>query len=320
MLSRHRLVLACFAVTALALLAACQQGGGGAGPEEPFEATLARQPWPGITVKTAVANQVLEEIGYRTETTEVPVEVTAQALSEGQVDGYLGNWWPSQKVTFEESIGNDSIEVVGTNLEGTLFRPAVPTFVAEELGVTSFADLDENRGAFGGEILGIEPGTPGNQTIQEAIQQDAYGLGDWELVDSSTAAMLAEVGRRIEDREPVVFLAWKPHWMAVQWDLTFLEDPEGVWPGAGEVRTLARAGLDQEQPNLHRFLSQVRVDTETQSRWILEFDKEGKPEDEVAREWISNNLDVVQGWLEGVQTSDGEPAAEAAEEAFAAGG
>ncbi|WP_198154214.1 ABC transporter substrate-binding protein [Catenuloplanes japonicus] len=271
-------------------------------------ARFVQQPWADLVVETRIAMQILDRLGYRTSTQEVSVPLAAEALATGQADAYLGNWWPSQQETFQPVLDEGRAEVAGTLLTGTEYAPAVPGAVATQLGVASLADLDAHADAFGREILGIEPGAPGNATIQEAIKADAYGLGDWKLTASSTEAMLAEVDRRTRQNRPVVFLGWSPHWMTVEWDLTFLQDPEKVWPGAGEIRVLTRSGLGDTDANLRRFLSQITVDTATASRWIDQVDKEKQDPADIAAAWITDNQDTVRAWLAGVTTTDGNPA------------
>lgn len=312
-MSRHRLCLALALSVAAAMLTACGQGGGdgfASSDEGDRQARLVQQPWADLIVENEIAKQVLDKLGYQTSVKELSVPLGAQALSSGQADGYLANWWPSQKSAFEKPLRTSQVEVAGTLLTGTQYSPAVPASMAKELGIRSLADLDKHGDAFGREIIGIEPGTPGNKTIAEAIKDDAYGLGDWKLVQSSTEAMLAEVTRRVDRGRPVVFLAWSPHWMTVEWQLTFLDDPENVWPGAGKIRVLVRNGLKEDDPNLYRFLSQIRVDTETAGRWIYAHDKEKKSPEKIARDWIRANPDVLRTWLDGVVSVDDKPAAE----------
>ncbi|QBI21678.1 ABC transporter substrate-binding protein [Egibacter rhizosphaerae] len=301
--------VALFAAAVLGL-AACDEAGG-----EERETTFAVQAWPELVMTTQVVEEILGEMGYTTETDDMSVEVTAEALDTDDVDVYLGNWWPSQEPTFGERIEDDEVDVVGTYLEGTEYQPAVPAYVADA-GVTSFADLDDHADEFDRTIYGIEAGAPGNETIMDAIDDDAYGLGDWELVESSTPGMLAELESVYDEEEWIVFLGWTPHWMTVEYDLTFLEDPEDVWPGAGEVRAVTRSGLEDEDPDLVRLLSQLETEIETQSDWIHELEQEERAEEEVAREWLGENPDIVEGWLEGVETADGEDAAEVVPDAF----
>lgn len=318
--SRCRLIV--LAVVGAMLLVACGGADQSAGPTEDGASastvTFAQVAWPGVTVKNEVATQILGALGYETETTELSLPAVASGLSNGDLQVWLGNWWPSQQNAFQEFIDDGSVEVVTTNLSGTVYHPAVPTYVTEDLDVSSFSDLAANAGEFDSRFLGIEAGSPGNQHIKDAIEQDAYGLGDWEVVTSSTSSMLTEVRRRIENQEPVAFLGWKPHWMTVAWDLHFLEDPEEVWPGGGEVRTVVNGEFPEGRQNVMTFLEQLTVELQTQSSWINEYGQKDRPAEEVATEWISGNLDTVASWVDGVQTVDGEPAGEALRAEFSA--
>jgi glycine betaine/proline transport system substrate-binding protein len=301
------------AIAAVMLVSGCSGAaptgfGGSSGGENAVR--FVQQPWADLVVETEIAMQVLDKLGYSASTQEVAVPLAAEALATGRADVYLGNWWPSQQAVFTEHLDTGAVRVAGTVLEGTEYAPAVPGYVTEQLGVRSLADLDQHADAFERKIYGIEPGAPGNETISQAIAQDAYGLGDWELVASSTEAMLAEVSRRAAAGEPIVFLGWSPHWMTSEFNLHFLDDPQSVWPGAGQVRSLVRSELATADPNLVRFVSQITVDTATASDFIRAVDKDGKPAETVAQEWMQAHPDRIEAWLQGVTSVDGEPAAQ----------
>lgn len=301
------------AIAAVVLVSGCSGAeptgfGGSSGGENAVR--FVQQPWADLVVETEIAMQVLNKLGYTASTQEVAVPLAAEALATDRADVYLGNWWPSQQAVFTEHLDSGAVKVAGTVLEGTEYAPAVPGYVTEQLGVRSLADLDQHADAFERKIYGIEPGAPGNETISQAIAQDAYGLGDWELVASSTEAMLAEVSRRAAAGEAIVFLGWSPHWMTSEFNLHFLDDPQSVWPGAGQVRSLVRSELETADPNLVRFISQISVDTATASDFIRAVDKDGKPAETVAQEWMQAHPDQIEAWLQGVTSVNGEPAAQ----------
>ncbi len=297
--------------TAFAALVAASCGGGDGGGSESTEVRLIQQPWEDLVVENEIVSQILGELGYEVEVNEVAVPVGAQALSSGNADVYLGNWWPSQKPNFEEYIDDGSVQVINTLVTGTTYAPAVPQYVADEHGITSLADLEENSDLFNSQFIGIEAGTPGNQYISDAIADDAYGLGEWELAESSTAAMLSEVEKAAGNNQPIVFLGWEPHWMNVEWNLVYLDDPDSMWPGAGEIRVAVSEEYQEDNPNLIGFFEQMSVDREVASDWIYQLSQENVPVEEIASTWIEENPDVVAEWLDGVETADGEPATDA---------
>lgn len=308
-----RVVAAMFATLTLTFSAACGQAAGGFDSNEggSTQVRLVQQPWEDLVVENEIVRQVLDKIGYQAHIEELSVPLGAQALVRGDADAYLGNWWPSQKPVFGDQLDSGKVKVLGTLVTGTAYAPAVPKKVADTYGIHSLADLKGKQDLFKKQFLGIEPGTPGNQYIQDAIKKNAYGLGGWTLVESSTPTMLAEVQRRLTKNQPVVFLAWKPHWMNVQWDLVYLQDPEHVWPGAGEIRVVARKDFKSDNPNVARMLSQMKVDRDTASDWIYALSKEKKPAKSIASDWLSKNQDTVKTWLKGVQTAKGKPAGDA---------
>jgi glycine betaine/proline transport system substrate-binding protein len=281
-----------------------RDGGGGAD-----SVTLIEQPWVDLQVENAICRQLLEELGYTVKIDSVSVELGAQALATGDADAYLGNWWPSQEPTYGSLIDGGRVDVVNDGmLTGTQYAPAVPGDVADELGISSLADLDENAEAFDHKIYGIEPGSPGNETIHKAIDADAYGLGDWTLVESGTPAMLTQVEKAEKAGDAIVFLAWSPHWMTVQFDAAFLEDPDKVWGGAGEIRTVTRKGFEDDNPEIAEFLSNLTFTTDEAGQFYYDHDKSGKELADIAEAWIDDNPDRVAEFLDGVEDADGEKA------------
>ncbi|WP_300270559.1 ABC transporter substrate-binding protein [Halomonas sp.] len=274
-------------------------------------------PWPGVTVKSEVAAQLMEAMGYETRQNDLAVSVILEALTRDDLEVYLGGWYPVQVDMVEPLVEAGEVEKLVSNIRGANSGLVVPRYVFDA-GVTSVADLDAHRERFDGEIQGIEAGTGINTAILEAIDADLAGLGDWDLRESSTAAMLAQAERRMADGEWVTFVGWEPHWMNVSFDLAYLEDADdaGIAEIESTVWTVVPASLADEDPQLHRFLSQYVVEIEDQNAWVHAYSYEERAADEVASEWIGDNLDTVAGWLEGVEARDGTPAIEAVRAAY----
>lgn len=273
--------------------------------------------WPGVTVKTQVAKQLLETLGYKVEATQLQVPATYKALSTGDLDVFLGGWIPTMLSYLEPYFEKGTINKLAINLNETVYRNAVPKYVWDA-GVHSLADLDKPkyRDKFDlndngkPEFYGIEPGNEGNKIDIDAIENDTYGLGDWEFISSSTAGMLSQVKEAAKNEDWIVFLGWKPHWMNIEWNLKYLKDPKRIWPEPGKevVWTLSRTGLKEDMPNVHRFFNQFEVTPAWQSDWIYEYTyAENKPED-VAETWIKNHLDAVDLMVYGVESVDGKRA------------
>lgn len=269
-------------------------------------------PWPGVTVKSEVASQLLNAMGYSTEQHELAVGVILNGLTSDDIDVYLGGWYPIEKEMIEPLVADDKVVKLTENINDANSGLVVPEYV-HEAGVDSVADLDQYRERFDGEIQGIEAGTGINDAVLAAIDKDKAGLGDWTLRESSTSAMLAYADQRIANREWVTFVGWEPHWMNVSYDLYYLKDADdsGVAEIKSTVWTVVPTELQSEDTNLYRFLSQYRISIADQNDWIYEYSHEERPADEVASEWIRNHYATVAQWLDGVTTKSGEPAIDA---------
>lgn len=274
--------------------------------------------WPGVTVKTEVAAQLVETMGYNIKQTNSSPAFAYNALKSDDLDIFFGGWMPTQKNMADPLIEKGEVEVMATNISDAVMGIAVPEYV-HEAGVETEADLDEFRDQFDGRIYGIEAGSGFNESISNAISNDRHGLGDWEMVPSSTSGMLTQVGRSIDREEWIVFLGWEPHWMNVAYDIHYLEavgDRE-IADTRSDVLTVANPRLVEEQPGIARFLEQYVVSKDDQSEWVLEYSYKDRESDAVAAEWIGANMDTVAKWLDGVETRDGGSAVEAVRAAYA---
>ena len=122
---------------------------------------------------------------------------------------FLGNWMPTMEADVRPYLDDGSVELIGTNLEGAKYTLAVPTYLADQ-GVKDFADIAKFSDQLDGQIYGIEPGNDGNRLILQMIEEDAFGLKGFELVESSEQGMLAQVARATRGEDPIVFLGWEP--------------------------------------------------------------------------------------------------------------
>ena len=171
------------------------------------------------------------------------------------------------------------------------------------------------------QIYGIEPGNDGNRLIMDMIADNAFGLGDadFEVVESSEAGMLAQVGRASDRDEPIVFLGWEPHPMNANFDLTYLEGGDdwfGPNLGGATVHTNTSAGFAESCPNLGAFLNNLEFTLAMENEIMGAILDDGQEPDDAARAWMAKNPDVVMGWLDGVTTRDGGDAAEAVKSAL----
>jgi len=271
------------------------------------EIVIAEQTWTGIKAKNAVVGTILEKIGYNVEYKTVVGAPLWKGLSTGDLDIWFGAW-PSQSRTYEPLLEEGKIEKLGYNLLETVYCLAVPEY-AWEAGVKSMADLDDFKKKFDSTFTMGEPGGAATQYMSKAVEEDIYGLGDWEVISGTFQAEMVEVKSKIEHDEWVVFAAWSPHWMNYLWDIQYLDDPDKLWEGScssAPVMTVARKDLGSDQPSVYKFFKQVHTTPEIANEWIYKADQEGIDRFKLAEQWIKENIDVVDQWLWGVKNASGE--------------
>ena len=269
--------------------------------------------WTDITATTALASVVLDGLGYRPEAEVLSVPVTYASLENGDIDVFLGNWMPTMEGDIAPYRERGTVETVRVNLEGAKYTLAANE-AAAALGIESFADIAAHADALDSEIYGIEPGNDGNRLIQDMIDSDAFGLGDFEVVESSEQGMLAQVARAERRGEPVVFLGWEPHPMNANFALTYLEGGDDFFGpdlGGATVHTNVRQGLGEECPNLSALLANLVFTLEMENEVMGAILDDGEDPEAAARAWLTANPDTLDGWLEGVRTIDDEPGLEA---------
>lgn len=263
-------------------------GGGGGGGET---ITLGWLPsWTdGRSVGTLVQHQ-LEEMGYNVEVqTLSEAGPLYTAVAQGDIDMYPSAWPQITHASYMETYGDD-LESLGAYYDNAVLTWAVPEYSE----IQSIEDIPEYADVLGNRIVGIEPGAG----LTEASQDDViptYGLEDFELVTSSTAAMLTELENAINNEEEIVVTLWRPFWANETYNMRDLEDPQDAFGDAETLEFIAHAGFAEEYPDVAEYLDQLKLDDEqygTLESTVVNDFAEGE-EMEAIEQWISDNPDVL---------------------------
>ncbi|WP_020679394.1 choline ABC transporter substrate-binding protein [Marinobacterium rhizophilum] len=265
--------------------------------------------WTDITSTTAVTSELVEALGYESRTDLLSVPVTYNSLAANDIDVFLGNWMPTMEGDIAKYRDEGSVETVRANLKGAKYTLAVSK-AAYDGGVRTFADLAKFSDEFKGSIYGIEPGNDGNRLIQKMIDENAFELGDFKLVESSEAGMMAQINRSARRNKWIAFLGWAPHPMNANFEMEYLsggDDWFGPDFGGATVYTNVRKGYVQECANIGKLLSNLEFSLAMENEVMgAILDDNQKPRD-AARAWLQKNPQVLDVWLDGVQTRDGKP-------------
>lgn len=262
-------------------------GEGGAGGE----ITLGIIPsWTDGLSTAYLWKNVLESEGYTVEISEISEAAPLfTGVANGDVDIYPSAWPQVTHSAYMDEYGDD-LEDLGAYYEGAVLTFAVPEYSS----ITSIDELPDNADLFGGEIIGIEPGAGLTRVTKESVIP-TYGLDDYTLVESSTTAMLTELGNAIENEEEIVVTLWRPFWANSEFPVRDLEDPEGALGEPETLNAIATAGFSEEFPEVAEMIGNFTLDDEAygslEDTVVNEFG-EGQ-EEEAIEAWLEENPDFI---------------------------
>ena len=234
---------------------------------------------------------VLEDEGYEVEITEIAEAAPLYTgVAKGDIDVYPSAWPQVTHASYMEEYGDD-LEDLGAYYDSAKLTLAVPTYT----DIDSIADLAGAADRFDGRIVGIEPGAGLTKVTQESVLP-GYGLdGDFELVTSSTTAMLAELKSATEAEKDIVVTLWKPFWANSEFPVKELEDPEGALGEAETLNAIATEGFADEHPEVAEMFGRFKLDDaaygELENLVVNEYGA-GK-EEQAIEAWLEENPDFV---------------------------
>jgi glycine betaine/proline transport system substrate-binding protein len=240
-------------------------------------------PWDEDIAVTYLWKNVLEQRGYRLNLKQMDVGPVYTGLASGDLDLNFDAWLPYAQQNYWDK-SKDRLADLGTWYEPTSLEVAVPSYVK---GVKSYEDLKGKADQFDGKIIGIEPGT-GEMNLLKSKVLPGYGLDkEYDVVDGSTPAMLAELKRAYAKKQPVAVVLWSPHWAYSQYGLTKLKDDKKLFGEGNTIRTIANEKFPSQYPQL--------------TKWIKGFhmseDELGTLESEINRYGQGHEEQAVAAWL-----------------------
>ena len=178
-------------------------------------------------------------------------------------------------------------------------------------------------------------------TNQTQVRAKSYGFEKtMELTTLDQSVELALLKDAYENKKPIAFYYWTPEWIFAAYDLVKLEEPEFTgyttedakgterynekgcytfyqpaerndWLEASDIKcgqpptrvyvahSKELAGRD---PKIAQFLTQVKITGDDVSKWIMAMEVDGKPVEDVAKEWIDANKPLIENeWLAGLR-------------------
>ena len=175
-------------------------------------------------------------------------------LSQGDVDIFPSAWPElTQKAYMDTYRG--SIDDLGTYYDDARLTIAVPTYS----DIDSIDQLKGRGAQFGGKIIGIEPGA--GLTAQTQKMMPEYGLdGEYQLVTSSTAAMLTELKSATDKKQDIAVTLWRPFWANSAFPVKDLKDPKGAMGKPEGLHFLGAKGFAAKHPDAAALIRKITLD------------------------------------------------------------
>ncbi|MGX7244827.1 ABC transporter permease/substrate binding protein [Enterococcus quebecensis] len=248
--------------------------------------SLSYVEWDTEVASTHVVGEVLKDVGYNVSLTPLDNAIMWESISKGETDAMVAAWLPGTHGEQYKQYKN-KVDDLGENLKGAKLGIVVPKYMS----ANSIEDLKDQAGK---KITGIEPGA-GVVAAAEKTKKAYSNLADWSVETSSSGAMTVALGQAIKNKEDIVITGWSPHWMFAKYDLKYLEDPKGTMGNEEAIHTMARKGLEKENPEAYNILKNFHWTKEDMESVMLEINNGTEPT-QAARNWIDSHSKEVAEW------------------------
>lgn len=249
--------------------------------------------WPENVAVANMWKELLTKHGYDVKLTTAGISIIYAGIANKSLDVGLEVWMPRTNEPYYDRFAQK------INLEDAWYRQTrlglvVPSYVK----VNSITQLNANKALFTAEtgkpaIIGIGAGAVIMANTEQAIKR--YHL-QFDLVNSSSAGMMAALDRAIKRKKPIAVTLWNPHWAFAVYDLKYLKDPLGVYGGGENIHWMSRVGFDKDYPKVARALTNWDMTHAQLGSLMAAVRKAGNPKDG-AQNWIENHRKLVNSWL-----------------------
>ncbi|MCT2536527.1 glycine betaine ABC transporter substrate-binding protein [Aquibacillus koreensis] len=257
------------------------------GSDEKGTLVFGQTPWSSTAPPTQIAKQILEEQGYEVEVQHVSQPMIWEGMKNEEIDFFMDAWLPYTEAPRWEEFQDDLVKVA-TSYENANLGWVVPSYVEEN----SIEDLKANADKYDGEVITISEGAGIVELSKELMEGEKLEDQGFELKPSSEGAMISVVQGKIDNQDPVVFTAWRPHSIFARNDLKFLEGQDDYFQ-ADNVYVLSYKGIEETHPEAYEILSNWSISIAELEAMISENEDNGTSFEDLAAEWIENNRDKV---------------------------
>lgn len=241
---------------------------------------------------------------------------------DGSADVYTDLWMPNRQGLWDKYVGGAESVGVNTPYLGTQAM-YVPSYMAdkvssvEDLKKPEIAALFDKDGNGKGEYWAGDAGWKSTRMWQ--VKFKSYGLSDlWEPEILPDATFKAQLKAAVNREKPILFYYWTPEWVHAAYDITMIKEPpfyegcektnldEEDWLEASDFPCASREAeiyvaysksLESRNPPVAKFLKQIKLDPAVVNQWILQIGRDKMDPQDVAEDWVKNNMSTVKKWI-----------------------
>lgn len=322
-----RLVAAIAAVLCLGLAACGESDDDGAGASaataaagasttaaatEAVDLKVGQFSWTAAAVQTEILAAIAAahpELGVRSiESVRLDPAAGWVGIQRGDVDLLTEVNLPNQQAFADRA--RDEVELASQVYDGAAQAWFVPRYAVEAggplEGLTRIDQLNDFKDEVGETLYDGDAGWITTQ--QNGRRLKAYDL-DLRHAKSSEAALIAQVRRSFDKREPVLFFFYRPHWLFQQFDVVQLEEPNPYAAGCFEAGRddcaiaaqaswiAARKDLAERAPRFAAAVRNVQIPLEEIEALLDQVDSRRADPADVASAWVEENRAEVDAWL-----------------------
>jgi glycine betaine/proline transport system substrate-binding protein len=278
---------------------------------------LVQNAWTASALDVAIAKKVIEDnLGNPVEITAIDENTMWSGLAGGDLDACL-ELWPSG-ISADEQKYLDDGSVAAAGKLGVVGQIGwfVPDYVIEEhpeLATWEGYQDPEIGKLFSspetgdlGRFLGTDPSySQADETIIKNL-----GLPFQVVFSGSEPATVAALDSAVAAHEPILMYWWTPTAAAGKYNLVHVElppydaanwaDPEAIatdYPEDVLVKVVSPKVADKDEA-VYDFLTRFQLTNDDQLAMLPSVEIDGEDAADVAAQWVADNEDVWQAWLE----------------------
>lgn len=303
----------------LLLVSACgasnsQSESSGAGSGKGEAITIGQFSWTAAAVQTEILKLVAEqhpELGVGSvESKQLDPAPGWIGMQRGDIDVMPEVNLPNQQPFVDKAKKEASL--VSKTYGGATQGWFVPKYLVSKGGaadgLTSVDQLKDKKwaDAVGSQLYDADAGWVTTKQNDKRIK--AFNLAITHK-PSSEAAVLAQIQRAYQRKEPVLVYLYHPHWVFQKYDLVQLKEPEpyrsGCFEGSGDdcaIPTLsahvgARKDLKERAPKYYAMLQKFSISlTDVEKLLARQQNSDASPE-QIAKDWVAANQSTIDSWI-----------------------